>query len=86
MLSILMPVYNELQTVEQAIEEVLGTELPTEIELIVVDDGSTDRSAVALRSREWPAPVKLLQPGRHPDHPAPAPRRHRAFHGRTWSH
>ena len=42
MLSILMPVYNELERVEQAIAEVLDTQLPTEFELIVVDDGSTD--------------------------------------------
>jgi dolichol-phosphate hexosyltransferase len=42
MLSILMPVYNELERVEQAIAEVLDTQLPTDFELIVVDDGSTD--------------------------------------------
>jgi glycosyltransferase involved in cell wall biosynthesis len=42
MLSILMPVYNELERVEQAIAEVLDTQLPTEFELLVVDDGSTD--------------------------------------------
>jgi dolichol-phosphate hexosyltransferase len=42
MLSILMPVYNEFERVEQAIAEVLDTQLPTEFELIVVDDGSTD--------------------------------------------
>ena len=65
MLSILMPVYNELQTVEQAIEEVLGTELPTEIELIVVDDGSTDGSAELLRSREWPAAVRVFHHDRN---------------------
>ena len=65
MLSILMPVYNEIATVEQAIEEVLGTELPTEIELIVVDDGSTDGSAELLRSREWPAAVRVFHHDRN---------------------
>jgi glycosyltransferase involved in cell wall biosynthesis len=60
MLSILMPVYNELETVERAIHEVLNTELPTDIELIVVDDGSTDGSGELLRSREWPAAVTVL--------------------------
>lgn len=39
-----MPVYNEAATVSRALEEVLGTELPANRELIVVDDGSTDGS------------------------------------------
>src|SRR5438876_8071730 len=60
MLSILMPVYNEINTVERAIQEVLATELPTDIELIVVDDGSTDGTRELLRSREWPQAVTVL--------------------------
>jgi dolichol-phosphate hexosyltransferase len=60
MLSILMPVYNELGTVEQAINEVLATELQTDIELIVVDDGSTDGTKELLSSRDWPAAVTVL--------------------------
>jgi glycosyltransferase involved in cell wall biosynthesis len=50
MLSILMPVYNERERVERAISNVLATELPTDFELIVVDDGSTDGSGEILRS------------------------------------
>ena len=38
MLSILMPVYNERERVEQAIAEVLDTQLPTEFELIVAPE------------------------------------------------
>jgi glycosyltransferase involved in cell wall biosynthesis len=49
MLSILMPVYNERERVERAIAEVLDTQLPTEFELIVVDDGSTDGTRDILR-------------------------------------
>ncbi|MBV9049722.1 MAG: glycosyltransferase, partial [Solirubrobacterales bacterium] len=49
MLSILMPVYNERERVEQAISEVLATDLPTEFELVVVDDGSTDGTREILR-------------------------------------
>jgi dolichol-phosphate hexosyltransferase len=41
-LSILMPVYNELMTVDSAIKEVLGVDFPCETELVIVDDGSTD--------------------------------------------
>jgi glycosyltransferase involved in cell wall biosynthesis len=41
-LSILMPVYNERATLASAIKEVLNVVFPCEIELVVVDDGSTD--------------------------------------------
>jgi glycosyltransferase involved in cell wall biosynthesis len=61
MLSILMPVYNELERVEQAIAEVLATELPTAFELIVVDDGSTDGTRELLRGKEWDRRVKLYE-------------------------
>jgi glycosyltransferase involved in cell wall biosynthesis len=60
MLSILMPVYNERERVETAIAEVLATELPAEIELIVVDDGSTDGTGEILRSGGWDSRVRLL--------------------------
>ena len=39
-LSVVMPVYNERQTVRTIIERVLAT--PHDKELVVVDDGSTD--------------------------------------------
>ncbi len=61
MLSILMPVYNERERVEQAIAEVLATELPAEFELIVVDDGSTDGTGEILRSGGWDARVRLFE-------------------------
>jgi len=41
-LSILMPVYNEHATLASAIKEVLNVAFPCEVELVVVDDGSTD--------------------------------------------
>jgi dolichol-phosphate hexosyltransferase len=61
MLSILMPVYNELERVERAIAEVLATELPTEFELIVVDDGSTDGTREILRGGDWGERVRLFE-------------------------
>lgn len=61
MLSILMPVYNERERVERAIAEVLGTELRTEFELIVVDDGSTDGTREILRSGAWDDRVRLFE-------------------------
>jgi glycosyltransferase involved in cell wall biosynthesis len=41
MLSILMPVDNERERVSRAVEQVLEIDLPTDFELIVVDDGSS---------------------------------------------
>ena len=61
MLSILMPVYNERERVERAIAEVLATELPTDFELIVVDDGSTDGTREILRSGDWDPRVRLFE-------------------------
>jgi glycosyltransferase involved in cell wall biosynthesis len=51
MLTILMPVYNERERIERAIDEVLDTVLPTASELIVIDDGSTDGTREILRAR-----------------------------------
>jgi dolichol-phosphate hexosyltransferase len=61
MLSILMPVYNERERVERAISEVLATELPSEFELIVVNDGSTDGTQEILRDGSWDSRVRLLE-------------------------
>jgi glycosyltransferase involved in cell wall biosynthesis len=60
-LSILMPVFNERETVENAIEDALAAELPVERrEVIVVDDSSTDGTRELLRARTWPQEVKLV--------------------------
>jgi glycosyltransferase involved in cell wall biosynthesis len=61
MLSILMPVYNERERVERAIAQVLATELPTDFELIVVDDGSTDGTLGILRGGSWDDRVRLFE-------------------------
>ena len=41
-LSILMPVYNEFTTLGSAVKEVLAVDYPCDVELVIVDDGSTD--------------------------------------------
>jgi len=41
-LSILMPVYNEVATLTMAVKRVLDVHYPVDIELLIVDDGSTD--------------------------------------------
>jgi dolichol-phosphate hexosyltransferase len=59
-LSILMPVYNERATVEEAIERALEAPLPVESrQLLVVDDGSTDGTRELLLGREWPPEVDV---------------------------
>jgi glycosyltransferase involved in cell wall biosynthesis len=61
-LSVLMPVYNERATVVEAIEQVLAAGLPVDgLELIVVDDGSTDGTRELLEGRTWPVEVRLLR-------------------------
>ena len=52
-LSIVIPVYNEVQTVEPLIGTVLKVETGLAMELVVVDDGSTDGTrAVLERAKE----------------------------------
>jgi len=47
-LSILMPVYNEEARLADAVKQALDVQYPCEIELVVVDDGSTDRTSQIL--------------------------------------
>ncbi len=49
-LSILMPVFNEGLTLAAAVRRVLAVDYPCEVELVVVDDGSTDNTADVLRT------------------------------------
>jgi glycosyltransferase involved in cell wall biosynthesis len=48
-LSVLIPVYNEARTLRTLIARVLASPVPTELELVCVDDASTDRSLDILR-------------------------------------
>ena len=61
-LSVIMPVYNERTTLRQVVERVL--DVPLEIELICVDDGSTDgsREILAQLQAEHPGIRTLFQP------------------------
>jgi glycosyltransferase involved in cell wall biosynthesis len=61
-LTVLMPVFNERRTAEHAIRRVLDAELPvSELELIVIDDGSTDGTSEMLESGDWPESVRIVR-------------------------
>ena len=60
-LSILMPVYNERATVDAAVRRVLETKLLVDgVELIVVDDGSTDGSRELIEHNSWGPGVRVI--------------------------
>lgn len=48
LVSVIMPAYNAAATIEESIESVLAQSYP-HIELIIVDDGSTDRTAELIK-------------------------------------
>ena len=63
-LSVVMPIYNERATLRRVVESVLSLRVPFEIELLCVDDGSTDssRELLATLQNENPSLRVLLQP------------------------
>jgi glycosyltransferase involved in cell wall biosynthesis len=64
--SILMPVYNERATVEAAIADALEAQLPVgSLELVVVDDGSTDGTRELLARGTWPENVVVVRHDRN---------------------
>ena len=58
LLSVVMPVYNERDTIEEIIPRVLA--VPLRIELIVVDDGSTDGTRELLAALQARHPFTLI--------------------------
>jgi glycosyltransferase involved in cell wall biosynthesis len=65
-LTILMPVYNERETLQRAVEDALGAELPVDArQLVIVDDGSTDGTLEILRATDWPDAVTVVEHDRN---------------------
>jgi glycosyltransferase involved in cell wall biosynthesis len=80
-LSVVMPIYNERATVRRAVEGVLSANPGLSIELLCVDDGSTDGSREILEAleREYAPALRALRQTRnldkgpalpHPNHKA----------------
>lgn len=65
--SVIIPVYNEQQYVEEVIRRVHGLKfsLPITLEIIVVDDGSVDGTATILRRLERQDVVKVRYQGQN---------------------
>src|SRR5918998_5612822 len=60
-LSVLMSAYNEEATIARAIERVLDADYPVDdVELVLVQNGSTDRTAEVLSHRSWPESVRIV--------------------------
>ena len=63
-LSVIIPVYNECNTIDRVLKRVneVGNALDISLEIIVVDDGSTDGTIELLRASEAPHLQTIFQP------------------------
>jgi glycosyltransferase involved in cell wall biosynthesis len=64
LLSVVIPTYNGEKYIAAALESVLRQEHLEEIELVVVDDGSTDQTLDIVRGVSEALPIRLITPGR----------------------
>src|ERR1043166_7249797 len=58
-ISVVIPVYNERNTIEQIVTAVRAAEIG-ELEIIVVDDASTDGTQDALKEKVSAVPAKII--------------------------
>ena len=61
-LSILMPVYNEAETVQRAVKRVLDVGFPCPVEIVIVDDASTDGTSELIDGMHDERLTKLRHP------------------------
>lgn len=57
-ISVIIPVYNELQTIQEVVQRVQSQ--PFSKEIIIVDDYSTDGTRQLLQTAAWPPNVRIL--------------------------
>ena len=60
-LTIAVPVYNERERVGPALKELLSTSFPVEVEIVIVDDGSSDGTAEAIANVAVMDNVRLIR-------------------------
>ena len=63
-LTVLVAAYNEERYIARKVQNLLDREYPGELDVIVVSDGSTDRTAAIVRRFEGPQVQLLAQPDR----------------------
>lgn len=61
-LSVLMPAYNEAATLQAAVDRVFAVDYGCELELVLVDDGSTDGTAEVIAALAYPPLVRHRHP------------------------
>jgi glycosyltransferase involved in cell wall biosynthesis len=61
LLTVVMPVYNERERLRESVERLLKTPLPLPVELVMVDDGSTDGSAESVLDLLEAGRIRLIQ-------------------------
>ncbi|HVE74329.1 MAG TPA: glycosyltransferase family 2 protein [Mycobacteriales bacterium] len=61
-LSVLVPVYNEAASVLLALEHILAVDYPCDVEIVVVDDGSTDGTGALLAGFSDPRAMLVTHP------------------------
>lgn len=61
LLTVIVPVFNERETLRPAIERLLKTELPLPVEIIVVDDGSVDGSIDTVADLVQESRIRLMR-------------------------
>lgn len=65
-LSIVVPTYNEKDTLAECVRRILAVHLPLEREIILVDDGSTDGTAQVIAQLTQETPPPALRTFTHP--------------------
>src|SRR5689334_16582041 len=59
-LSVIIPVYNEEQTIDEVISRVAAVDIgDIEKEIVIANDGSTDGTRTIIDGRDWPAGVPV---------------------------